>query len=130
MLQGTFFSSTVESTHTYSSLKICLAWSWIGVGRSFQIFFCNLLSVWRSQLLLSPGSYGFKDIFPLLIEFLYASVLVLPSLDCPGCGLQPWAAHSDCQRAIPTIQEQLETVQPKETAFPSNFTISVDFHMP
>lgn len=48
-------------------------------GKKFSNAFCNLLTVWTSQLLLSPGSYGFKHMpFLYLLSFYMLQSLCHP----------------------------------------------------
>lgn len=95
VLQGTFFSATVESIHTYSSLKICLAWSGTGVGRSFQILYFVIWCVWTSQLLLSPGRFRFKHML-----FLYLLIFCMLQSLCHPHGT---ALAVLCSSGLPTV---------------------------
>lgn len=57
---------------------------------------------------------------------LCTSVLAPPSAYCPGWVCSPGLmVANSCHRAVPTVREELG--QPRETALPSNFTISVHF---
>lgn len=63
--EGLFFFVSNNGINSHMLQQLLLKYVWLRLEeRSGDVskFFCYLLSVWASQLVLTPGSYGFKHV--------------------------------------------------------------------